>query len=127
MSANKVLQPSASSVEQPVRSEDGAHQSIPLTLCDRDLMTIIGRGATAFYKRKARGEFAFLELRPQLSDSNTIYSGHLVTKWLRGELVAPRFFGRATSERPAPRRPGRPRKGNQSPSGIALVVDRHDV
>lgn len=91
--------------------------NLPLTLRDSDLMAIVGLAHSAFYKRKARREFAFLELRPQLPNSNTVYSGHLVGQWLRGEIPCEqprRFFGRATPSLVAKRPVGRPRKGDQS-------------
>lgn len=107
MSAHKGRQPLASEVEQPIRSEHPSDQP----LRDSDLMRRIGIGHSAFYKRKVKGEFEFLELRPQLSGSNTLYSAHLVAKWLRGELRQPeRFFGRATPVVRPKGRPGRPRK-----------------
>lgn len=91
-------------------------QPIPAVATDRDLMALLHLGHSQFYKRKARGHFAFLELSPQLPDSNTRYSGHRITRWLQGSLgdlmsapAAPRrFFGKARGV--TPRSVGRPRK-----------------
>ena len=122
MSAKEPLQPETPGVEQPLCPTNPSDQP----LRDADLMRRIGIGHSAFYKRKAKGEFEFLELRPQLSGSNTLYSAHLVAKWLRGELRQPeRFFGRATPVLTAKRRPGRPRKSDQPIARKFSVV--HDA
>lgn len=92
---------------------------MPSTLTDTQLAERIGLGLTVFYERKNAGHFAFLELKPQLPNSNTRYSGALVSRWLAGEdLSVPasrQFFGKASAKvlaMPARRgrRPGRPRK-----------------
>jgi len=89
----------------------------PLT--DTQLAERIGLGLTVFYERKNAGDFAFLELKPQLPNSNTRYSRVLVSRWLAGEdltvVASRRFFGKAGGQvlaMPARRgrRPGRPRK-----------------
>lgn len=95
--------------------------SIPRPLRDSDLMDRLAIKHSAFYKRKANGEFRFLELRPQLANSNTLYSAHLVGQWLRGEIPTEipqqkRFFGRATPTLVAKRPVGRPRKLQSSMS-----------
>lgn len=86
----------------------------PITLRDVELMAVIGVGKSWFYRRKAKGEFRFLEVRPQLTATNTLYSGRLVDLWVRGELEQPRYFSAARALREAVpaahRRPGRPRK-----------------
>ncbi len=121
---------------QPLCAQDAADQAtplgywpidIPVTLRDRDLMPIVRMKHSKFYTRKAAGDFRFLEVTPQLPNSHTLYSGHLVTKWLRGELrqdipapAAPsRFFRRAQAVASPKGRPGRPRKGHHS--GPVLV------
>lgn len=86
----------------------------PVTLIDADLMAVLGRGHSSFYKLKAAGAFKFLEVRPQVPGA-TLYSGRLVERWVRGEFEEPRYFSRARGLREtapdAPRRrPGRPRK-----------------
>jgi hypothetical protein len=103
MSAEPTLQIVPAPLDRPIRG----------TLRDVDLMVIVDMKHSRFYKAKADGAFAFLELRPQIRDANTRYSQHLVTKWLRGELAAPgqarRFFRSAEQSTPK-RGPGRPRK-----------------
>lgn len=96
----------------------------PLT--DTQLAARIGIGLTSFYERKNAGHFVFLELKPQLPNSNTRYSVSLVSRWLAGEdLAVPaptsrRYFGGGAAVSPMParrgRRPGRPRKSHASQS-----------
>jgi len=92
---------------------------VPSVITDTQLAARIGLGLTAFYARKNAGDFAFLELKPQLPNSTTRYSGALVSRWLAGEdltvVASRRFFGKAGGQvvaMPARRgrRPGRPRK-----------------
>ncbi len=71
----------------------------PLT--DADLLALLPTmGKSQFYKRKAKGDFRFLEMSPQLPDSHTLYSRRLVTRWFEGvdlEAGAPRrHFGKAS-------------------------------
>jgi hypothetical protein len=87
----------------------------PVTLHDIELMEVLGIGHSNFYRRKKSGEFRFLEVRPQLAKSVTLYSGRLVEQWVNGELQMPKYFAGARSLRvvssESPRRgPGRPRK-----------------
>lgn len=104
----------------PVAAVDQA-----LTIRDHELMAKIPLKSTAFYKRKARGEFRFLEIAPQLKDGPTLYSRVKVERWLNGELQQPeafvRFFPRARRPQQARRAPGRPRKGNQSAAPLQFV------
>lgn len=94
-------------VVQEPRAVWTVDRPIPAICTDADLMTIIPNMThSAFYPRKARGEFAFLELRPQLPGSNTRYSGHLLQQWLRGELVLPGDSRRFLT---AAKRTGRPK------------------
>ena len=94
-----------------------ADKPFPATLRDLDLMAVLGVGKSWFYRRKVKGEFRFLELRPQLAAGNTLYSGRLVDRWVRGEFEEPRYFANARALRSVPsaaqsprRGPGRPRK-----------------
>lgn len=100
-------QGTTSQAQQPERDLDPA-------LRDTDLMRLVGLRSSQFYKRKARGDFRFLELRPQLPNAGTRYSRALVQQWLDGELVegmaAIRFFTKAQGQAVARRRPGRPRR-----------------
>lgn len=114
------------------------------TLTDTQLAERIGLGLTVFYERKNAGHFAFLELKPQLPNSNTRYSGALVSRWLDGEDLtvasSRRFFGTASSAKVLPmparrgRRPGRPRKSvslgaavHASTVATAVEVDESTV
>lgn len=105
-------------VEEPAPAQVGRwplEKPFPATLHDVDLMAVIDRGHTAFYRMKATGAFKFLELKPQLPVGGTLYSGRLVERWTRGELEQPRYFAGARALRlssaESPRRgPGRPRK-----------------
>jgi hypothetical protein len=91
----------------------------PKTLGDLQLASLIGLGHTQFFKRKKRGEFAFLEIVPQLPQSNTRYSTALVLRWVNGEAITSGAFsaGRkaaAGGHRDSQsRRPGRPRKAEK--------------
>ncbi len=67
-------------------------EPLPAVLHDRDLMRVLGIKHSRFYARKKTGEFEFLQLRPQPKDGGTLYSGHLVTRWTRGELGESRYF-----------------------------------
>lgn len=132
MAVERPLQSSAALLEESQRDSHVAQQRrqgmvgdpMPLTLGDTELAARLGIGLTVFYKRKRRGDFLFLELKPQLPASNTKYSGLLVAKWLRGEPVAvpgaPRaHFGSARDrgdqlvavhQRPSSGRTGRPQR-----------------
>lgn len=95
---------------------------IPATCGDLYLRTrVLGLGRARYFQRKARGDFRFLELRPQLPESNTRYSGHLIARWTRGELVAPsqgrQFFKSATGSRT-----GRPRKASANQAVAGTVI-----
>ncbi len=87
----------------------------PATLRDTELMQVTGHGHSWFYILKGKGVFRFLEVRPALSAGGTLYSGHLVRQWSRGELGASKYFQSAAKRgldvAPAagPRR-GRPRR-----------------
>lgn len=104
---------------------------LPATLRDCDLMRVIGKRPTQFYALKARGVFRFLELRPALVSASTLYSGHMVRQWTRGELGHSRYF-QAAAKRTADvtpiagRRPGRPRKGGANQS-ISVLHDAGSV
>lgn len=63
----------------------------PVVLHDRDLMRVLGLKHSRYGARKAAGEFEFLKLRPQ-PKGYTVYSGRLVSQWVRGELGESRFF-----------------------------------
>lgn len=96
----------------------------PAVLRDCDLMRVTPWGHSRFYILKAKGVFRFLEVRPALASGSTLYSGHLVAQWARGELGASKYF-QAAAKRGAdvtpvagPRR-GRPRK---SPSSVPAAV-----
>jgi hypothetical protein len=90
----------------------------PPALSDGQLAAAIPIGLSSFYRRKRRGEFRFLELKPQLREGNTLYSGALVARWLNGEAMpdAPAgrsFFNgarRAPAQEAQRRRPGRPKR-----------------
>jgi len=98
----------------------------PAVLYDTDLMSILDRGHTAFYRMKKAGAFKPFEIHPQLA-GNTQYSGRLVEKWTRGELEESRFFQsarrnhhrQASTER---RGPGRPRK---SQTQLVPLAEEH--
>lgn len=66
-------------------------EPFPAVLRDPDLMKVLGLRHSAYGKRKARGDFEFLKLRPQ-PQGNTLFSGRLVQQWVRGELGESRFF-----------------------------------
>lgn len=73
-------------------------------LTDGDLLALLPTmGKSQFWKRKARGDFRFLELSPQLPVSHTLYSRRLVTRWLAGEMMTPAagrvFFGKKSAHR----------------------------
>lgn len=97
----------------------------PAMLCDLDLRRVTGYGHSWFYILKAKGAFRFLEARPALAGpGRTLYSGHLVAQWARGELGSSRYFQSAAKRGAdvvpvAGRRPGRPRNGPAgSPSPV---------
>ena len=74
---------------------------VPARCTDTDLLCGLGYSHSTFYRLKAAGKFTFLELHPAIT-STTQYSGHLITKWLRGELrqpAAPRPFLSAVRRR----------------------------
>lgn len=127
VSSDPVRESAASRVQQPVRTQDRADVATPLR--DRDLMQALGVKHSVFYRRKALGHYRFLELKPQLPDSNTLYSRRLLAQWLDGQVVTGeeprRFFGAAAkrASASAPRRgPGRPRKGNTAASSSNLML-----
>lgn len=92
-------------------SVDELH-SAPRVIRDSDLMDIVGIKHSQFYKRKARGDFRFLELTQQLPESNTFYSPTRVAAWLRGERpVETRYFPHAKQPRVS-KRSGRPRNAD---------------
>jgi hypothetical protein len=74
---------------------------VPARCTDTDLLRGLGYSQSTFYRLKAAGKFTFLELQPAIA-TTTQYSGHLITKWLRGELrppAAPRPFLSAVRRR----------------------------
>lgn len=74
---------------------------VPARCTDTELARGLGYSLSSFYRLKAQGKFTFLELQPAIA-STTQYSGHLITKWLRGELrppAAPRPFLSAVRRR----------------------------
>lgn len=90
-------------------------EPFPAVLRDIDLRRVVPYGHSRFYTLKKKGAFHFLEMRPALSADRTLYSGHLVRQWTRGELGASRYFQKAAQRSAdvvpmAGRRPGRPRK-----------------
>jgi len=122
-------------IDEPLAPGRGAAgETLPATLSDQELAGRLGLGLTQFYKRKAIGHFTFLELVPQLPNSNTRYSGVLVGRWLRGEDPRPAtarsfFNGARDSRRPTiaevrkkSRRTGRPRTIQQGSSEHAETI-----
>jgi hypothetical protein len=74
--------------EPPSPGRWTATSVIPANCTDTELAHGLGYSLTKFYRLKGQGAFAFLELKPPVAGTNTQYSGHLITKWLRGELEA---------------------------------------
>jgi hypothetical protein len=62
---------------------------IPSTCTDSELYRGLGFSRSRFYVLKKRGAFDFLKAQPQIAGAATQYSGHRISKWLRGELVVP--------------------------------------
>lgn len=97
MSSDRALQSGAAVAEMSQGAGDLSHQRrqwsvgdpIPVTVGDLQLAAMLGIALSTFYARKRRGDYRFLELKPQLAATNTKYSGFLVARWLRGENVTP--------------------------------------
>ena len=67
-------------------------------LTDRDLMEILGRKKSWFYREKSRGRFRHLEVVPQLTGRSTRYSPEKVAAWRRRE---PGFYAQTFGRRKA--------------------------
>lgn len=94
------LQPAIDPMDAAAVTRDWpCSKPLPKVLSDADLMAVLHLGHTTYCRRKKAGEFAFLEMQPQLPNSHTAYSGVLVDRWVNGELRdnvrARHFFGKA--------------------------------
>lgn len=80
-----------------------ATSEIPARCTDADLYRGLGYARATFYRMKARGAFQFLEIQPPILGAPTQYSGHLIAKWLRGDVRQgqPRQFFAAARKRAA--------------------------
>jgi hypothetical protein len=104
MSGHEVLEPLASGVKEPIRSEQGANESVafgrwpldrpfPALLTDADLIDVFGVSPATFYRWKAKGRFKRFETSPQLSERFTYYSGALVRSYCLAQWTEARTFG----------------------------------
>jgi hypothetical protein len=89
------------STESAEQTRWTAMSPIPATCTDAELYRGLGLSRSTFYRLKASGAFTFLELKPALVGAHTQYSGHLIAKWLRGDLEAgkPRTFFNTAARR----------------------------
>lgn len=137
MSGQRDRQPLDPEPQQPARAHDGPQQphEIPHVLRDLQLRRVLGMSEGSFYRRKQRGEFVFLQLRPQLPGP-TQYSGALLTRWLAGELIAAPgsrlFFAsaerrRAHANQPVAKVVGRRHSGSVAANTSAAPVKEVDT
>lgn len=71
----------------PKRSKPRTHGTD--AYCDKELIAKLPIGRARFYVLKKEGRFRFLELEPQIPGTNTLYSRHLVDRWLTQSRYAP--------------------------------------
>jgi hypothetical protein len=128
MNAHGTLESDAAPTQQP----DGhAHvvretREIPRVVGDGLLAALLDISADTYARRKRRGDYAFLLMRPQPA-GRTQYSGALVARWLNGEdlsaIGGSRFFAKG---RPALQH-AEDRTGTGRPKGRTNQVARVPV
>jgi hypothetical protein len=104
----------------------GEPREIPHVVGDGLLANLLDISADTYARRKKRGDFAFLLLRPQPA-GRTQYSGALVARWLGGEdltaIGGSRYFARGrTAGQHGKRRTGAGRPKGRSNQAVAVVT-----
>lgn len=65
---------------------------LPALLSASELAALLRMGLSGFYKAAKRGSFDFLKVKPQIGPK--VYSGTLVSRYLKGEAVYVPTFAR---------------------------------